>query len=149
MQPHDNVSDMNFVCGTQNQDGSVTPNGVYQRRGEEGENNMGKLTMQVVKFMTNECGWGLQLCDGGNLGKYGQFREQQIKFKAPHPLNLIAPHLMIELRQAGYVEVNGPNTNGIHQKLGEWLKETWKAKGVKADPAYCDVKFQCSAFKKR
>merc|ERR1719428_1333786 len=128
MQPHDNVSDMNFVCGTQNQDGSVTPNGVYQRRGEEGENNMGKLTMQVVKFMTNECGWGLQLCDGGNLGKYGQFREQQIKFKAPHPLNLIAPHIMIELRGVGYIEVNGLDTDRIHDKLTTFFQSKWSSR---------------------
>ena len=41
---------------------------------------------EVINFMTNECGWGLHLTDGGNLGYYGQMRETQIKFKAPHPL---------------------------------------------------------------
>merc|ERR1719245_1798725 len=99
--------------------------------------------------MTNTCGWGLQLCNGTNLGFYGQIREQQVKFKAPHPLNMIAPHLMLELRHAGFIEVNGPNTNGIIDKLEAWLKATWKAKKVTADPKYCDVKFKCSAFKKR
>ena len=33
----------------------------------------------------------------------GQIREMQMKFTAPHPLNLVAPHLMIDLRQAGYI----------------------------------------------
>lgn len=57
---------------------------------------MGKLTMQLVHFMTNECGWTFQVCDAGNLGHMGEIREQQMKFKAPHPLNLIAPHIMVE-----------------------------------------------------
>ena len=74
---------------------------MFKMRGSSGENNMGKLTMQIINYMTNTCGWGLQLCNGTNLGFYGQIREQQVKFKAPHPLNFIAPHLMIELRQAG------------------------------------------------
>lgn len=129
-------------CGLQ----TVT---VFKARGNNGENNMGKLTMQLVNFMTNTCGWGVKLLNGTNLGFYGQIREQQVKFKAPHPLNMIAPHLMIELRQAGYIEVNGPDTNGIYEKLAQWLKQTWKAKRVQADPAYCDLKFSLSAFKKR
>ena len=36
----------------------------------------------------------------------GEIREQQMKFKAPHPLNMIAPLVMIELRQVGYIEVS-------------------------------------------
>ena len=54
--------------------------------------------MQIVDFMTNTCGWGFQLCDGSNFGRYGSHKEQQLKFRAPHPLNFIAPHIMIELR---------------------------------------------------
>ncbi|CAE8600837.1 unnamed protein product [Polarella glacialis] len=115
----------------------------------EGENNMGKLSMMVINFMTNQCGWGLQLVDGGNLGRDGSIREQQIKFKATHPLNLIAPHLMIELRQVGYVEINGANTNGIFDKLDGWLKQKWSASQIQADPQYCDVKFSTSSFKSR
>eukprot|EP00929_Paragymnodinium_shiwhaense_P104730 TRINITY_DN69407_c0_g1_i1.p1 TRINITY_DN69407_c0_g1~~TRINITY_DN69407_c0_g1_i1.p1 ORF type:complete len:1073 (+),score=153.34 TRINITY_DN69407_c0_g1_i1:162-3380(+) len=122
---------------------------VFKQRGQYGENNMGKLTMQLINFMTNTCGWGLKLCNGTNLGFHGQIREQQIKFKAPHPLNLIAPHLMIELRQAGWIEINGANTNGIYEKLGVWLAETWKAKKAKADAEYCDLKFSTKVFKKR
>eukprot|EP00928_Gymnodinium_smaydae_P041832 TRINITY_DN28263_c0_g3_i2.p1 TRINITY_DN28263_c0_g3~~TRINITY_DN28263_c0_g3_i2.p1 ORF type:complete len:1012 (-),score=145.17 TRINITY_DN28263_c0_g3_i2:563-3598(-) len=122
---------------------------VFKSRGDSGENNMGKLTVELINFMTNKCGWGLKLCNGTNLGFFGQIREQQLKFKAPHPLNLIAPHLMIELRQAGFIEINGANTNGIMEKLEEWLVKTWNAFRVRADPAYCDVKFQCGAFKRR
>eukprot|EP00927_Polykrikos_kofoidii_P066406 TRINITY_DN62006_c0_g1_i1.p1 TRINITY_DN62006_c0_g1~~TRINITY_DN62006_c0_g1_i1.p1 ORF type:complete len:1025 (-),score=129.32 TRINITY_DN62006_c0_g1_i1:206-3280(-) len=121
----------------------------FKHRGDSGENNMGKLTMQLINFMTNTCGWGLHLCNGTNLGFFGQIREQQVKFRAPHPLNLIAPHLMVELRQAGYIEINGPNTNGIIDKLAEWLHQTWKATAVKADQTYCDAKFRCGAFKNR
>eukprot|EP00929_Paragymnodinium_shiwhaense_P037862 TRINITY_DN2008_c0_g1_i2.p1 TRINITY_DN2008_c0_g1~~TRINITY_DN2008_c0_g1_i2.p1 ORF type:complete len:961 (+),score=141.05 TRINITY_DN2008_c0_g1_i2:71-2953(+) len=144
------VCDKYYACGQQTAGGTVIPNGVFCSRGDEGENNMGKLTMTIVNFMTNECGWGLQLVDGGNLGHYGQLREQQIKFKAPHPLNLIAPHIMIELRQVGYIEVNGPNTNGIYNQLAQFFGQTWGAKPTQADPVYCDLKFSCSGvFKKR
>lgn len=149
MEQFDEVCDKRYVTGTQNLDGRVLGNGVYQSRGSEGENNMGKLTMSVVNFMTNECGWGLQLCDGGNLGRVGQFREQQIKFKAPHPLNLMAPHIMIEIRQVGYIEVNGANTGGIYEKLANWLKSKWSCSQIRADPVYCDVKFSTNAFQSR
>ena len=50
--------------------------------------------------------WQLRICDSGNLGMLGEIREQQMKFKAPHPLNMIAPLVMIELRQVGYIEVS-------------------------------------------
>lgn len=149
MQPHHQVCDMNMVCGNQMMDGTVQSNGLYLARGNEGENNMGKLTMRVISFMTHECGWGLHLCDGGNLGKDGQFREQQIKFKAPHPLNLIAPYIMIELRQVGYIEINGPDTGGIYGKLGAWFQSAWGASQAQADPNYCDLKFNTPAFKSR
>lgn len=149
MKPHHMVCDLNYTCGQQSMGGGVNPNGVYQARGSEGENNMGKLTMTVINFMCHECGWGLHLCDGGNLGKYGQFREQQIKFKAPHPLNLIAPHLMIELRQVGYIEVNGPNQGGVYEKLAGFVQSKWRGQQVQADPVYCDLKFSTSAFKSR
>eukprot|EP00931_Biecheleriopsis_adriatica_P068054 TRINITY_DN4208_c1_g1_i1.p1 TRINITY_DN4208_c1_g1~~TRINITY_DN4208_c1_g1_i1.p1 ORF type:complete len:1010 (-),score=193.29 TRINITY_DN4208_c1_g1_i1:196-3195(-) len=141
-QPNELICKCMPFCGKK----TVT---VFKNRGSSGENNMGKLTMQLINFMTNTCGWGLHLCNGTNLGFYGQIREQQIKFKAPHPLNLIAPHLMIELRQAGWIEINGADTDGIYGKLESWLKDTWRAKTVKTDPDYCDGKFSCKVFKKR
>jgi hypothetical protein len=118
-------------------------------RGNDGENNMGKLTMKIVDFMSNECGWSLTVCNGTNLGFYGEVREQQIKFKAPHPLNLIAPHIMIELRMAGFIEVNGANTGSIHETLQEWMESSWKAQRMQNDPNFCDVNFRCSVFKRR
>ena len=122
---------------------------VFKLCGNEGENNMGKLTIDLVNFMTQTCGWGLHLCNGTNLGFYGQIREQQVIFKAPHPLNLTAPHLMIELRQAGYVEINGVDNNGIFEKLSEWPEQKWEARRVQADPGYCAFKFACKVFSKR
>ena len=124
-------------------------NKIYKARGYEGENNMGKLTMQLARFMTQECGWTLQVCDSGNLGYSGDIREQQMKFKAPHPLNMIAPLIMIELRQVGYIEVNGENKDDIFNKLSGFFKSTWKAETIKNDPDYCDLKFSTSAFHKR
>jgi len=148
-EPFDDVADKRYVLGQEMGNGRVQGNGIYQSRGEEGENNMGKLTMHVVDFMTNQCGWGLQLSDGGNLGRYGQMRESQIKFKAPHPLNLMAPHIMIELRQVGYVEVNGKNNEQIYEKLAGFVQSKWGGSQIQADPIYCDLKFRTSAFKSR
>lgn len=122
---------------------------LYKARGSEGENNMGKLTMQLAQFLTHECGWTLQVCDSGNLGWRGEIREQQMKFKAPHPLNMIAPLVMIELRQVGYIEVNGEDKDSIFEKLGSFFKTAWRASQIQNDPHYCDLKFQTSAFKKR
>lgn len=148
---HRRLCDKKWSLGRITEDGNGVPeyNGVYKSRGSEGENNMGKLTMDLVGFMTNECGWTLQVCDAGNLGSDGSIREQQIKFKAPHPLNLIAPHIMIELRQVGYIEINGPNTNGIYDKLVEFCKTKWKKSKIANDPAYCALKLSTSAFKSR
>merc|ERR1719277_2544689 len=127
MRECDELCDASYTLGTIQENGIPAGSNVFKARGNAGENNMGKLTMQLVNFMTNTCGWTLQVCDAGNNGFVGQIREQQIKFKAPHPLNLIAPHIMIELRAVGYIEINGPDTDSIHSRLAEWLKQTWKA----------------------
>eukprot|EP00971_Amphidinium_carterae_P017990 354529-Amphidinium_carterae.1 len=74
LEDHQRLCDVSYRLGP----------GVYKARGEEGENNMGKLSMQLAQFMTHECGWTFQVCDSGNLGRYGQIREEQLKFKAPH-----------------------------------------------------------------
>eukprot|EP00931_Biecheleriopsis_adriatica_P043346 TRINITY_DN24783_c0_g1_i1.p1 TRINITY_DN24783_c0_g1~~TRINITY_DN24783_c0_g1_i1.p1 ORF type:complete len:777 (+),score=143.89 TRINITY_DN24783_c0_g1_i1:227-2557(+) len=84
-----------------------------------------------------------------------EIREMQMKFTAPHPLNLLAPHLMIELRQVGYIEIYGPETweaslrHSVCQDLDTWLDKNWRASRVEADPHFCDRKYRCSAFKKR
>lgn len=151
VEDHNRLSDMSYRLGAMTSTGEIVGNRVYKSRGTMGENNMGKLTMQIVQFMTNECGWTFQVCDSGNLGFVGDIREQQMKFKAPHPLNIIAPHIMIELRQVGYIEVNGPNTQGIHEQLAQFFCERWpRVSPVEADPDYCDLKFTaCAAFESR
>ena len=66
------LCDKSFSFGRLDKDGvPENPSGIYKARGQQGENNMGKLTMQLAKFMTKECGWTLQICDGGNLGPLG------------------------------------------------------------------------------
>mmetsp|Transcript_56442 Transcript_56442/g.175098 ORF Transcript_56442/g.175098 Transcript_56442/m.175098 type:complete len:880 (-) Transcript_56442:72-2711(-) len=149
IQDHHRLCDRSWTFGPMGSEGCPSGNGVYKCRGSEGENNMGKLTMDLVTFMTNECGWTFQICDSGNLGYRGDIREQQIKFKAPHPLNLIAPHIMIELRQVGYVEINGPDTGGIYGKLGKFLTLKWHCHKYQHDPDYCALKFSTNAFKSR
>eukprot|EP00928_Gymnodinium_smaydae_P089147 TRINITY_DN73148_c0_g1_i1.p1 TRINITY_DN73148_c0_g1~~TRINITY_DN73148_c0_g1_i1.p1 ORF type:complete len:927 (-),score=122.21 TRINITY_DN73148_c0_g1_i1:98-2878(-) len=149
LKEHNHLCDASYMTShSVFETSSVGKNGVFVSR-KNGENNMGRLTMQLANFMTHECGWTLQVCDGGNLGLNGDIREQQIKFKAPHPLNLIAPLLMVELRQVGCIEVNGPNTDGIHETLAEWFGEKWRAKRTHADEEICDLRFTTDAFKSR
>lgn len=115
---------------------------------KSGETNLGKLTMQMVAFMTQECGWHLKGCSTTNLGWLGDIREQQMEFRAPSPSEnlVVSPHLMIEFRMEGRIAISGPNTNGIYEKLGEWFTTNWKAGAPKSDPDFCDLLFHCSQF---
>jgi len=143
------LCDRSFAAGPSDATGAVLGAQRLVQCKKNGESNLGKLTMELVHFMTNTCGWGLKLIDGCTLGRNGQMREMQIKFTAPHPLNLLAPHLLIDLRQSGYVEIYGPNTQNVYDHLHGWLEKNWHAKSVPADPDFCNRKYKCSAFKKR
>jgi len=78
----------------------------FATAGEEGLNNMGFMTMRLVDFVCGQMSWTLAVVNGGNVGKAGEIREQQVMFKAPHPMNLVAPHMMIELRSAGFIQLS-------------------------------------------
>lgn len=91
---------------------------------------MGLKTAELVAFMSNELGWTLTLSNGGNLGKAGGIREVQIKFSAPNPINLITPHLLVEMRSLGYVEMNwaaGSPAEAAGQQLSNWLSSSWRS----------------------
>lgn len=73
IEEHRRLCDKSFCFGPMDTKGKVLdPEKIYKARGWEGENNMGKLTMQLARFMTQECGWTLQVCDSGNLGCLGR-----------------------------------------------------------------------------
>ena len=35
------------------------------------------------------------------------------------------PHLLIEIRSLGFVEVQGKDTGGIYERLSDWLVKNW------------------------
>ena len=35
------------------------------------------------------------------------------------------PHLLIEIRSLGFVEIQGKDTGGVYGKLDQWFKEHW------------------------
>ncbi|CAJ1357770.1 unnamed protein product [Effrenium voratum] len=146
-EPWDDLCDRIYICG------QMVSNGMVKSKdGFQFDWNFGKKSMQIVDFMTNTCGWGFQLCDGSNFGRYGSHKEQQLKFRAPHPLNFIAPHIMIELRHvgAGSIKVSGRNEDGIHGKLAAWFTKTWDAKQLaNQDLRFCDMTFNVKCFKRR
>jgi hypothetical protein len=136
---HQAFSDRYYKCG----------NNVFKERGKSGENNLGQLTIQVcdavVKILP---GWSLVTMNGGNYGEGGTHREQQLVFRRDnHPLG-DAPHVMVELREAGYIEVCGQNTDGIHDRLSKWLKDKWNCGNTSSalgQEAFCDKKFTWKA----
>merc|ERR550514_355852 len=91
-----------------------------------GENNLGLLTTEVCDSIVRLLpGWSLVTLNGGNAGEGGDHREQELIFRWDnHPLQA-APHLLVELRDAGYIEVCGEDTDGIYDKLEAWLKKQW------------------------
>ena len=44
----------------------------FQKRGTEGENNMGQRTMELVDFMVKQCQWSMVTCNTGNYGRKGR-----------------------------------------------------------------------------
>eukprot|EP00927_Polykrikos_kofoidii_P084907 TRINITY_DN9093_c0_g1_i1.p1 TRINITY_DN9093_c0_g1~~TRINITY_DN9093_c0_g1_i1.p1 ORF type:complete len:896 (+),score=161.62 TRINITY_DN9093_c0_g1_i1:74-2761(+) len=110
--------------------------------GTEGTNNIGLCTMRLVGFMTGELGWTLGVINGGNVGAHGEIREQQVIFKAPHPMNLVAPHLMVEIRSAGFIEacsdLKGSLSNETLDTLEEFFVNTFQAERQDGHEEFCD-----------
>mmetsp|Transcript_84461 Transcript_84461/g.196356 ORF Transcript_84461/g.196356 Transcript_84461/m.196356 type:complete len:879 (-) Transcript_84461:139-2775(-) len=117
----------------------------------EGTTNMGLVTMQLVDFMCNKQGWTLGVVNGGNVGKIGEIREQQVIFKCPHPMNLAVPHFMVELRSAGYIEVCGGHGHAVLDELEQHFKKKYKAKRIRGHEKFCDRFYQVGEriFKER
>eukprot|EP00929_Paragymnodinium_shiwhaense_P070597 TRINITY_DN3574_c0_g2_i6.p1 TRINITY_DN3574_c0_g2~~TRINITY_DN3574_c0_g2_i6.p1 ORF type:complete len:948 (+),score=175.20 TRINITY_DN3574_c0_g2_i6:85-2928(+) len=114
----------------------------YKAEGDEGCSNMGLATMRLVDFMTNELCWTLGVINGGNVGEHGEIREQQVIFKAPHPLNMAMPHIMIELRSAGYIEVCGKDAE-VLDEVDHYLQSNLCAKRTPGHEHLCDRYYQC------
>jgi hypothetical protein len=108
---------------------------------EGGLNNMGLSAMKLIDYMCGTLSWTLAVVNGGNVGKKGDVREMQVIFKAPHPMNLAAPHLMIEIRSAGYIELSADlekKDMGILDKLNEVCRKHFHAKRLQGYEDYCD-----------
>lgn len=109
--------------------------------GEEGLNNMGWATMRVIDFVCSQLSWTLAVVNGGNVGKMGEVRETQVIFKAPHPMNLVAPHMMIELRSAGFIEVCADLEEEhmeILASLDEYFADRFQAQLLDGHTDFCE-----------
>jgi len=127
---HEEFCDRYYKCG----------DGVFQTRGRQGENNMGQLTVKVCDILGRLPGWNLVTVNGGNCGEKGTHREQQLVFRLDnHPLQ-DQPHLLVELRGTGYIELNGEDVDGIYDKLDKWFKDQWKCSD--ASDGLCSRKFK-------
>ncbi|CAE7362126.1 Tnks [Symbiodinium pilosum] len=122
----------------------------FKKRGMQGENNLGMKTMEIVDFMTKECAWTLLTCTGGNCGLTGSMREQQMVFRNDAHVQHGDQHLMIELRDQGYVELNG-----LHDapEAAQLLDNFYRQQGCQvyqpgfweSSEKFCDVKYQTPA----
>lgn len=117
---------------------------------KDGTSNMGLSTMQVVDFMCCHLSWTLGVVNGGNVGKAGEIREQQLIFKAPHPMNLHAQHMMIELRSAGYIEICGSD-RAAKDTLHDYFIKNFGATPQTGHQETADRYYKCSSgiFKER
>mmetsp|Transcript_10528 Transcript_10528/g.23693 ORF Transcript_10528/g.23693 Transcript_10528/m.23693 type:complete len:894 (+) Transcript_10528:99-2780(+) len=109
--------------------------------GDEGLNNMGLMTMRLVDFMCGQLSWTLAMITAGNVGHDRGVREQQIIFKAPHPMNLVAPHMMIELRSAGFVELCADldeEHRWVLDELDSFFSDRFQAELLEGHEAFCD-----------
>ena len=136
-----------------------TPRDWFYRDGTT--NNLGRRTLEVASFL-GQRGWMLQLCNGGHTAAanspWNLKREQQIKFRRAQPGDdASAPLLMIELRAVpenaeghfqGWIEMNGPNTHGVYEKVVRYMEQTMLCQPVGPQP-YCDLLLKCGCFRMR
>eukprot|EP00971_Amphidinium_carterae_P278574 5529778-Amphidinium_carterae.3 len=66
------------------------------------------VSLPVLPEMSNPIDIHLQFATISPKLCFGTFareiREVQVIFKAPHPMNMEAQHILVELRSAGYIE---------------------------------------------
>jgi len=113
----------------------------FATSGDEGLNNMGLMTMRLIDFVCSQLSWTLAVVNGGNVGKAGEVRETQVIFKAPHPMNLVVPHLMIEMRSAGFIEVCADleeEHKNILDDLDAYFADRFKAEVQDGHEEFCD-----------
>lgn len=119
-----------------------TGEGVFKEAGSKGQNNLGLLTTRVCDEIVKIPGWSLVTLNGGNYGEGGTHREQQLVFRwDSHPLRE-APHLLVELRDAGFIEVCGQDVGGIYTKFAEWAGARWGCERAGDDKRFYDAKFK-------
>jgi len=131
------------------------PSGLFVQNGLA--NNLGRLTLQLATFL-GQHGWTLLLCNGGSVVPYVNhiLREQQIKFsRARTPETAQAPLLMVDFRTdptsdsppqwTGHVEINGADTNGIYEKLQDFIKEHMD--GLIESAPHCDCSYSTRKFR--
>mmetsp|Transcript_53672 Transcript_53672/g.85372 ORF Transcript_53672/g.85372 Transcript_53672/m.85372 type:complete len:907 (+) Transcript_53672:44-2764(+) len=113
----------------------------FKTSGEEGLNNMGLMTMRIVDFVCSQCSWTLAVVNGGNIGQKGEVRETQLIFKSPHPMNLVSPHMMIEIRSAGYIEVCADMEEVDLPTLAiveDYITDRFQAEVIDGHEQFCD-----------
>ncbi|OLP90056.1 hypothetical protein AK812_SmicGene28425 [Symbiodinium microadriaticum] len=103
----------------------------YSVKGDDGLNNQGLMTMRLIDFMCGNLSWTLAVVNGGNVGEN----------RAPHPMNLVAPHLLVEVRSAGFIEVCADldeENSGILGSLDGYFADRFKASLIEGHEDFCD-----------
>eukprot|EP00435_Cladocopium_sp_Y103_P067206 s990_g29.t1 len=52
-------------------------------------------------------------------------REQQLLADLDARTRRLTPHLLVQIRSLGIVEICGKNHGGIFERLGDWLRSSW------------------------
>jgi len=60
------------------------------------------------------------------------------------------PHLLIEIRSLGFVEIQGKDTGGVYGKLDHWFKEHWHLEDKTVDMMEtCNAEQDCSLAERK
>mmetsp|Transcript_67467 Transcript_67467/g.161876 ORF Transcript_67467/g.161876 Transcript_67467/m.161876 type:complete len:889 (-) Transcript_67467:124-2790(-) len=110
---------------------------------EEGVTNLSKSIMQLVDFMCGKLSWTLAVVSSGSFaGDSGDSREMQVIFKAPHPMNLVTSHIMLELNASGHIQVCADicsrKDDAVLDVLHQLLQDRFQAEDVGGLEEFCD-----------
>lgn len=110
--------------------------------GENGDHREQQLVFRCAVF--DDSDWQCSSCGAPNAKrsqcfKCGAPKPPKQDDNCPHEPN----HLLVELREAGYIEVCGEDPGNIYDSFGNWLAENWGCKeSPSSNEAFCDKKFK-------
>eukprot|EP00913_Durusdinium_trenchii_P003461 g3204.t1 len=118
------------------------------------ENNMGLCATKLVDFLNKVCHWKMIACNASNFGRFGDQREpaaeQQIAIRYDDFKHKDCVHVLVELRDVGYIEVSGLEdaSSTVAKAVHEFITHQWHCSEYRNNifeafsAKYCDRKYR-------